>query len=229
VQEFATGCIARRDVDSKEHLLKSLLNYLWQLRPYSYADLLLLLIACRANGQEILGGSCLWFGFLIHLEWQHRDVNRLRWPGFVWVLTWAIGLVLLFRVSAFIFLGLAILYSLKKRIKVIGIFSFLINGCIKGCLVATLTSSTPALIIALVVVVMSIRNLAGDIRDAGKDAAEGVMSLPVLLGYRRNTAMIYPACLVATSVLWTILGGLSGWLLAIALIIEWGTYYRTPR
>lgn len=208
--------------------MKPLLNYLWQLRPYSYADLLLLLIACRASGREIAGGSCLWFGFLIHLEWQHRDANRLRWPGFVWVLTWVIGLVLLFRVSSFIFLGFAILYSLKKRIKVIGVFSFLINGCIKGCLVATLNSSNTAMI-ALVIIVMSIRNLAGDIRDAGKDAAEGVTSLPILLGYRRNTATIYPVCLVATSVLWTILGGLSGWLLAIALIIEWGTYHRTPR
>jgi len=208
--------------------LKSLLNYLWQLRLYSYADLLLLLLTCHASGQEILGASCLWFGFLIHLEWQHKDVGRLRWPRFLWISVWAIGSVFLFRMSSFIFLGFAILYSFKKRSKFIGLFSFIINGCIKGCLVATLASSNSAMIV-LVVVAMSIRNLAGDVRDAGKDAAEGVMSLPVFLGYRRNTGMIYPACLVATSVLWTVLGDLSGWLLATALIIEWATYHRTPR
>lgn len=208
--------------------MKSLLNYLWQLRPYSYADLLLLLLTCRANGQEILGVSCLWFGFLIHLEWRHKDVGRLRWPGFLWILVWVIGFVILYRMSSLFFLGFAILYSFKKRNKFIGLFSFVINGCIKGCLVATLASASPAMI-ALVILVMSIRNLAGDIRDAGKDAAEGVMSLPIFLGYRRNTGTVYPACLVATSILWTVLGDLSGWLLATALIIEWATYHRTPR
>ena len=208
--------------------MKSYLNYFWQLRPYSYADLLLLLIACRADEREILSASCLWFGFLIHLEWRHKDVGRLRWPWFAWVLVWSVGLVLQFRVSSFILLGFAILYSLKKRIKTIGPFSFVINGCIKGCLVATLASSS-AMIIALVTVVMSIRNLAGDVRDAGKDSAEGVVSLPVLLGYRWNTGVVYPACLVATSVLWTVLGDLPWWLLASSLIIEWATYHRTPR
>lgn len=208
--------------------MKQYLNYLWQLRPYSYADLLLLLIACRADAREILGASCLWFGFLIHLEWQHKDRGRLKWPWFAWVLVWAAGLVLLFRVSSFIFLSLAILYSLKKRIKPIGTFSFVINGCIKGCLVAAVTSSSLALII-LVTVVMSIRNLAGDVRDAGKDSAEGVVTLPVLLEYRRNTSIVYPACLVATSILWTVLGRLPWWLLAAALIVEWATYHRTPR
>ena len=185
-------------------------------------------MACRADGREILGASCLWFGFLIHLEWQHKDAGRLRWPWFAWILAWAVGLVLLFRVSSFIMLGFSILYSLKKRFKTIGVFSSVINGCIKASLVAALASSSAA-IIALVMIIMSIRNLAGDMRDAGKDSAEGVVSLPVLLGYQRNTGFVYPACLVATSIFWAVLGGLPWWLLATVLIIEWATYHRIPR
>ena len=215
--------------DTKESSqLEPLSNYLWQLRLYSYADLLLLLMALRANLRQVLGDSFLWFGFLIFCEQQHKDVGRRRWPRLASAIVWLIGLVLLPKRSSLHFLAFAILYSFKKRIKAVGIFSFLINGCIKGCLVGSLPSSDIATV-ASVTAVMSIRNLAGDVRDAGKDFDEGVVSLPVLLGYRRNTRIVYPATLATTSLLWTILGDLPLWQLVATWMIQLATYHRTPR
>src|SRR5439155_19443378 len=75
--------------------LRRLGNYAGQLRPYSYADLVLLFAALHATPYQIVGCSLLWFGFLIHLEWWHRDEGRLLWPPYAWVIPWIAGTLML--------------------------------------------------------------------------------------------------------------------------------------
>lgn len=214
--------------EQKPRRLEFFLNYLWQLRPYSYADLVLLLIAFGADTRSVVSSSCLWFGFLIHLEWQHNDRGRLRWPWIAWVVPWIVGGALAVNVYTLCFLTLSILYSLKKKYKILTRLSCFINGGIKASLVATLPGAIIAGV-AIVFVVMTLRNLVGDVRDAAKDSAEGIQSLPVVFGYKKSTHLIYPCCLALTSTLWTVLGDLPWWALAVALLVEVSTYGRTPR
>jgi 1,4-dihydroxy-2-naphthoate octaprenyltransferase len=208
--------------------LRAFANYLWQLRPYSYSDLLLLLLAVQATGREMLAISLLWFGFLIHLEWRHNDSGRLKWPWWAWVLVWSVAFALMLKLTVLVFFVCAAVYALKKKVRAIGALSFVVNGCVKGALLLPLTSISWRLVL-LVTAVMALRNLAGDFRDAGKDAKMGVTSLPVLLGYRRNTGVVYPLCLAATSCLWTVLGNRPWWELGGALAVQLATYRRTPR
>jgi 4-hydroxybenzoate polyprenyltransferase len=194
---------------------------------YSYADLLLLLAALHSSAKYTVGVSLLWFGFLIHLEWQHRDRGRALWSWYAWVIPWIAGLALLHSLWSIIFILLAVTYSLKKKIPQIAWISFLYNGALKGALVVGLTSSW--LILIGIVIIMAGRNLAGDFRDAGKDRSEGIRSLPVILGVKNNVPFVYPIALAITSSIWTAAGGLPLWMLMAALGVQAATYKLTPR
>lgn len=205
----------------------SALNYLEQLRPYSYADLLLLLFAAAATGWEIAACSLLWFGFLIHLEWRHEDVDRERWPKWACIPPWLIAITILPDPRVSFFFCAAYLYALKKRFQAVTLVSPLINGALKAALVLLVTTDIGLL--AIVLAAASTRNLAGDVRDAEKDYAEGVRTIPIVLGYTRATPYVYPAALAGTSLLWTVLGDLPVWALGIAWAVQALTYRLTPR
>ncbi|GGO99665.1 hypothetical protein [Wenjunlia tyrosinilytica] len=204
------------------------LNYLGQLRIYSYVDLLLLFQALHAGLRDMVGLSLLWFGFLIHLEWQHRDMGRLRWPWPVWALLWIAGVVLVADPMCVPFLVLAAGYSLKKRIPFLAAVSPLINAGLKVALIEPLPGAHARQVL-LVFVLMTIRNLLGDVRDAAKDAGEGVASIPVRLGYRRHTPLVYPLGLAVTSAVWVAMAGLPWWVWCCALAVQALTYRLTPR
>jgi 1,4-dihydroxy-2-naphthoate octaprenyltransferase len=208
--------------------MRRFLNYLGQLRVYSFADLLLLLLATHARTRDIAIVSMLWFGFLIHLEWRHRDRGRARWPWYAWVIPWCVATVAEPRPLVIVFFSLAAAYSLKKRWQQISWCSPLLNGALKATLIILVPHVSLARV-TLVFVAMSVRNLLGDIRDAEKDAREGVASLPIVLGYRTATPWIYPLGLAATSCLWTAIGHLPSWYLGLALTAEVLTYHLTPR
>jgi 1,4-dihydroxy-2-naphthoate octaprenyltransferase len=204
------------------------LNYFGQLRCYSYSDLLLMLLAVGATAREVVACSLLWFGFLIHLEWRHRDRGRLHWPWYLWVAPWVAAVALVPDPRVLPFLALATGYSLKKRFPAVGAVSPLLNGGLKAALVI-LIPGVPASTVLLIFGVMAVRNLLGDIRDARKDAEEGVRTIPVLLGYRRATPLIYPLGVAATSALWVLLGDLPLWTLVVAWLVQLATYHLTPR
>ncbi|GHH67355.1 hypothetical protein GCM10017673_14220 [Streptosporangium violaceochromogenes] len=208
--------------------MKRVVNYVGQLRVYSYADLLLLLPAVRADVPAMAGISLLWFGFLIHLEWRHQDAGRLRWPWYAWAGPWAVGAAIFHGPQVVPFLALAVGYALKKRSRSLCAISPLLNGGLKVALIA-LVPGVPAGTCALVFAVMTVRNLLGDMRDAAKDAKEGVGTIPVLLGLRTNTPWVYPAGLAFSSGLWTVLGDLPPWWYAVALLVQAATYHLTPR
>ena len=204
------------------------LNYLGQLRLYSYADLLLLLLALGASAAEIVQCSLLWFGFLIFLEWLHRDRGRLAWPWYAWAAPWAAAATLDPTAALAPFFAVAIAYSHKKRFSLLAAVSPLLNGAIKGTLVVVIAPDEFAAI-ALVTAVTALRNLAGDFRDVVKDRTENVATLPVRLGLAKDMPVLYPLSLLATSILWTAVGSLSVWYLAGAIAIQAATYRLTPR
>lgn len=194
---------------------------------YSYADIILMLVAFKADLHTIISCSLLWFGFLIHLEWRHRDNGRLYWPTWTWIILWVVGVLIHPSVFQIPFIVTCISYSLKKRFKYIGLISWIINGSIKVWMVAMIPAPTWGILV--VGILMSIRNLAGDIRDAGKDYREGAYTLPVVLGLRKNIPYIYPAFLVITSLVWFYIGSVSWYWLLIVFIIQITTYHLTPR
>jgi hypothetical protein len=205
----------------------TLLNYFGQLRMYSYVDIVLMLLALRADILTVVSCSLMWFGFLIHLEWWHRDKGRLFWPIWAWVIPWILGIIINLSIFHVPFVITCVFYSLKKRYRWIGLISWIINGSIKAWMVAMIPA--PLWGILLVGGLMSLRNLAGDIRDGGKDSSEGVRSLPVMLGLKVNVSFIYPACLVSTSIIWVYIGGFSFLWLIPVLFVQGLTYHLTPR
>ncbi|MFI9583132.1 hypothetical protein ACIHCQ_15085 [Streptomyces sp. NPDC052236] len=204
------------------------LNYLGQLRIYSYVDLVLLFLSLDAQPRQLLGLSCLWFGFLIHLEWQHRDVGRLHWPWPAWAVPSIAGTVLVADPACVPFLALAAGYSLKKRIPMLAAISPLLNGGLKIALIAPLAGADAEAVL-LVFVLMTMRNLLGDVRDAAKDAREGVASIPVRMRYKKHTPLVYPVGLAATSAVWVALAGLPWWTWLCVVAVQALTYRLTPR
>lgn len=203
-------------------------NYLGQLRLYSFVDLLLVLSWQRVTGKDLLRASLLWFGFLVYLDWRHRDAGRERWPAWVWMGLWSGGLVLgtTYRVVAF-FVAAAV-YSEKKRLPVAGMLSPLVNGLVKVTLLWVVGAQSLTGL-AIVFSVMAVRNLAGDLRDAGRDLRDGVVSIPIALGYKHDTVCIYPIALALSSALWAILGSAPLYVLFAVWCIQACTYHLTPR
>ena len=69
----------------------------------------------------------------------------------------------------------------------------------------------------------------GDIRDAKKDASEGILTIPVLLGARNKVNYVYPLFLAFTSFIWWDLSDISIYYLLVVWGIQWLTYNLTPR
>ncbi|MGI8413717.1 MAG: hypothetical protein ACR2QA_14765 [Solirubrobacteraceae bacterium] len=207
---------------------EKLANYVSQLRPYSYADLMLLMLAIGATPLEITQCSLLWFGFLILLEWWHKDDGRLPWPWPAWAATWTIAVAINPGPRLAAFIVVAILYSAKKTFPSVAVVSPLANGAVKGSL-ALLVVGTSWQTAVLVTAVMAARNLAGDFRDTVKDRKQGVQTIPVRLGLKRNVKFAYPTALTATSAFWVVWGGLPLWYVLPVWLIEQRTYRLTPR
>lgn len=208
--------------------LRRFANYLTQLRPYSYVDLLLMLVGAGATSHQLLECSLLWFGFLVFLECMHRDDGRELWSWWVWAGLWAIAVGLAQTPWVAPFIMLCVAYAYKKYVPALAASSFIINGGVK----ATLLLLVPRVSLTYGVVVlagMAIRNLMGDFRDVEKDRRDGARSIPVRVGLRRDIRWLYPACLALTTLLWVKLGGLPAWTIPIAFGVEGTTYFLTPR
>ena len=208
--------------------MSSAKNYVGQLRLYSYSDLVLMLLATGADARALAQASCLWLGFLVFLEYIHRDRGRHRWPLLAWVAPWLAAVLLNPSYLLIAFGLLAVLYTLKKTVPPLASVSPILNGCLKGSLVC-LVPGVAVWQVTVVVILTALRNLAGDFRDVAKDSAEKGATLPVRLGMHRDITWIYPATLAATSTVWVIIGGLPAWALLTAFLVQATTYRWTPR
>ena len=186
-----------------------LVNYFGQLRMYSYADLLLLLLAVHAGLSVTVAVSLLWFGFLIQLEWRHRDRGRLPWHWSAWVVPWAVAPVLAPTLWIVCFYLLAILYTLKKRFPAAAAVSPLLNGGLKAAL----------LLVALAARQQLASSCSCSCRGATCWATYGTRArtrpgrttTQWLPADTRNTPWVYPAGLACTSAAWMAIGSLPVW------------------
>lgn len=203
-------------------------NRLAQLRPYSYTDLVLLLAAAGASGSEFVTCSGLWFGFLIFLEWVHKDDKRVRWPWWAWALPWLAAVAYVHTMSVLPFLVLSLLYALKKKVAVLALISPILNGAMKASLLLLVPAASTQFALE-VWAATGLRNLFGDFRDVVKDRRQHVHTIPVRLGLQRDIKWLYPAGLAATTLAWVIAGPLPSWTVFVAWFVEWRTYRLTPR
>lgn len=203
------------------------INYVGQLRAYSYVDLILMFLWLEATPQMIVALSCLWFGFLVFLESIHKDRGRREWHWSVWVLLWSTGAILLMRWEVLFFFLMASLYAFKKK-RNFGKISFITNGLIKVALVY-LIPNVSLITLGVVFVAMSFRNLMGDFRDIEKDTEEEVQTFPIFLGFQKDRKYLYPVTLALTTFLWFFIGDLSVFWLIFAWVIQLITYNWTPR
>ncbi len=206
--------------------MKRFLNYIGQLRLYSLVDLILLLVVLRANTVEFIGVILLHVAFLTYLENTHSHKYRSKIPYWISYVLMALGLAVYGKIEGFIYLFFSFLYA--QKVKKLGFVSPLFRGFQNFFIVAGVIgyqTPLPYIIGGL----FFIRNLVGDFRDVEKDKKEGMKTVPVLLGVKRNIKYIHLIFIIFTSVVWWYLSLLSiGWLLLI-IIIEILTYNLTPR
>jgi len=206
-------------------------NYLGQLRAYSFVDMTLLCMTLSTSTIRVAGTLLLWLGFLVYLEGMHRDSGRLLWPRWVAPLLFATGAALTGSWLVAPFIIMCHIYALKKELVVVGILGPLLNGLLKVVMVLPLAMENERgwFILSLVMVAMTLRNFAGDLRDVQKDRQANTITPAVWLGMRRDVRWVYPSALAATSTLWWTLGDESVWLLGAVYAIQAVTYRLTPR
>lgn len=204
---------------------------MWKLigiiRIYSLVDLVLLLVASKAISLQFIGAILVWLAFLFFLEWKHRHSYRVVPPYLLWVLLALIGLILYPTVETLLFFACSYMYSLKINGR-FGIISPVFGGLNRFFLIAGITGYAIALPWVVFVAIL-LRNLLGDVRDAGKDAKEGLKTFPVLVGLRTNVPYIHMYGVVGTTLLWWWFAHLNVVVLIIAVLIEVSTYNLTPR
>lgn len=208
--------------------MEKFLNYLGQLRIYSLADFILLLLAAHATNSELWGAILLHIGFLAYLEHCHAHSYRNRIPLAVPIVLGLTGLSLFSNpVGAGGFIVFSLLYSFKNK-KYLGIFSPVARGLQFLFLIYGLTGSFTELA-WLAFGALLVRNFLGDMRDVAKDRREGIMTLPVSLGFKRNWTHAHLAFLLLTTFAWWYIAGFSFVVLISLWVIEILTYKLTPR
>ncbi len=204
-----------------------MLNYIGQLRLYSLIDLFILLVAIKATTYEFLGVVLLHIGFLAFLEAQHRHTYRKTIPKYIWLIFTFIGFAFYGHMEGIFFVICSYFYTLKTK-KYFATVSPLIRGLQNFFLVAGIVGYNNK-IIWLVLVLITIRNVCGDLRDIEKDRKENLKTLPIILGFKKNIKYIHLIATLATSLVWFTYTSLTLWLLIPIFIIQISTYNLTPR
>src|SRR3989344_8857067 len=150
--------------------IKSILNYLGQLRIYSFLDLLVFATALTRNLNVIIGISLLWLSFLLYLESRHNDELRLRVNKFLWLVPFILST---FLIPIWVCLGFALFSYLYTKKKQAGIWS------VSAPLWRSLQNGVIAIgfnfqLAILAVVLNFIRNLVADFRDVYNDKQRGI-------------------------------------------------------
>lgn len=207
--------------------MKLFLNYLGQLRLYSLVDLLLLFYIIHASNLEMAGVIFLWIGFLLYLESQHKHSYRREFPKLMWIAFELVGLILFRKVEGLAFVVASFFYARKKD-KYFSYLSPLFRGLQSFFLTAGILGYHNTFI-WVVFALTIIRNMFGDFRDIEKDRAESMLTVPILIGMKKNVKYVHLIAVMGTSLVWWIYGGLSWEILAGVWIIELLTYNLTPR
>jgi len=207
--------------------MKTFLNYLGQFRLYSFTDLILLLIATQTGYLSFLGVLFLHLGFITFLETRHSHPYRKQMPKWLCIFLTIIGIILYGHLEVIPFLLVSYLY-VKKTEKYFGYIAPILRGFQYFFLLGGLIGyHNPITWIALLVIF--VRNFAGDLRDVAKDINEGIKTLPTLMGLKNNIKYIHLITMLTTSLIWWSFSSLSFWILLLVFVVEITTYNITPR
>jgi 4-hydroxybenzoate polyprenyltransferase len=208
--------------------LKTIINYVGQMRIYGIIDISVFALAVGCSLIEMIGVVLLWICFLLYLESIHRDALRLTIRRFVWLI---VGIPTLFILPWWLpvaFMLAGYMYTKKKTNRFFGITSPLWRG-IQGALIAVAFMPEFAF---LAFVVYAIRNLIGDFRDIGDDWNNGTHTLPVCIGFRKNQTWAFwghLATVIGTTLLWSWYADLNITIILLCVVGEIITYPLTPR
>ncbi len=206
--------------------MKKVKSYIGQLRLYSLADLVLLLIAIQAEVPQFIGAITLHIAFLAYLESKHSHSYRAKVPLEVSYVLAFIGAVIYGRIEGFIYIIFSVLYT--QKIHKLGFVSPVCRALQTLFIVAGIIGYySPITYVAAGL--LFLRNVAGDFRDTEKDKKEGMKTLPVLMGANRNVKYIHLILTIVTSTVWWYLSPLYvGWLFLV-IVIQISTYNLTSR
>jgi len=166
-------------------------------------------------------------GFIAYLENSHAHSYREIVPSFVWVALIVAGAIFYTHIEFFPFLLFSFLY-VNKNNQEWGYFSPFFRGLQNFFLIAGIVGYASYLPF-IVFFVMTARNFMGDFRDIEKDRKEGMMTLPILIGFKKDFNYGHLALVLISSTIWWHFAGLPIYILVIALGLEIGTYWITPR
>jgi 4-hydroxybenzoate polyprenyltransferase len=207
--------------------MKTFVNYLGQCRIYSLIDLALLLFATKATPQEFVGVLFLHLGFLAYLEIKHAHSYRNIVPKWLCIGLFIIGIVLYPHLEVLGFLVCSYLYTQKNK-KPFGYFSPIARGLQYFFLVAGIIGYN-SFLVWIVLVLVTIRNFVGDLRDVNKDKKEGMETLPAFFGIKKDIKYMHLVFVLITSLVWRHFANLSILTLLFVWIVEVFTYNLTPR
>jgi len=163
-------------------------NYLWniitQIRIYSLADLIIFLILLGANGSEFIGVILLHISFLFYLEAVHKHSYRVYTPNIIWITLGILGMIFYNNIAVLGFIVFSYLYT-KKNSSFLGYYSPIFRGLQYYFLSSGIVGFLhPLSFVSLILI--TIRNFIGDLRDVSKDKKEGLNTLPIILGFRNS-------------------------------------------
>lgn len=208
--------------------VRVILNYLGQLRLYSFLDLLIFATALTHDPKIIAGIGLLWLSFLLYLEIRHKDAHRLEINWFMWLVPFTLALL---WVPFWVVIGFAVVsysYTNKKKNLFFGVTSPFWRGLQNGLLAAAFDLRLALLAFVLTV----IRNLIGDLRDVHDDKVRGVKTIPVAFGLIRNQTWAFYGHLIFTiftTLIWFNFSFLNTVLIIPIILIQIASYPLTPR
>ena len=207
--------------------MKTALNYLGQLRVYSLLDLTILLVASGANVTEFFGAILLHIAFLSYLETRHHHEYRKGVPKYFWLIPTIVGVIIYGHVwYALLYVICSYVYTLKDKSYFAAASPFM-RGLQCFFIVAGISGFTS--FTWLVLGVLFARNLLGDVRDAAKDAAKGMKTLPVILGLRQNVKYMHLAATLGSTLIWWSYTIIAWYVILLVLLVQISVYELTPR
>src|SRR3989344_119600 len=205
--------------------METFLNYLGQFRLYSLTDLIILLIATQAGLYDFLGVLFLHLGFLVFLETQHSHSNRREMPKWLWIFLIIIGISLYRHLEVIPFLFLSYFY-VKKTEGNWGYTAPILRGFQYFFLIGGILGYFH-LLTWIALIVIFIRNFAGDLRDITKDMKDNLKTLPILVGFRHDIQYIHLVIMLTTSLIWWNFASLPLWSLLLIFVIQIFSYNIT--
>jgi hypothetical protein len=208
--------------------LQLFLNYTGQLRIYSFVDLLVFATAFTRDLSVISGIALLWISFLVYLENRHHDPLRLPIYRYAWLFPYIFSITLLPELTWLTFSLFSYLYTKKVEGGIWSISAPFWRGLQTGALAFQFDVHLAVLAFVLIF----IRNIIGDVRDASTDKQRGIITIPVVYGAHKNHPWAFYAHIlftITTTIIWFQFSFLDHRLILPTAILQLVLYPLTPR